>query len=195
MLRPESGFLCIYGQRTNMCVGHLYELQRSTAASNKSRIWCRETIVNHILPCSQDQTVFEISMYTVLFGSFSQMQRWKVPSRRLATCLKRISSSLCDGLYVNQVSSTLFGHRWFLRMLLTVARVEVISLLHPSRAVIGNGAEPVLLHYLWLKARGKHLPEALCFCSKVTLINWERGRILHLAERSGPWVRKFAINT
>lgn len=85
-----------------------------------------------------------------------------------------------------QVSSTLFGHRWFLRMVLTVARVEAISLLHPSRAVIGNGAEPVWLHYLWLKARGKHLPEALCLCSKVTLINWERGRILHLAERSGP---------
>lgn len=129
---------------------------------------------------------FEISMYTVLFGSFSQMQRWKVPHGCLATSLKRNSSSLCDGLYINKVSSMFFGNRWFLRIILTAALIEAISMLHRSRGVMGNGAKPVLLHYWWLKAKRKQLREALCLCSKVTLINWERGRVLHLAECSGP---------
>lgn len=132
MLRPKSESLCIYEQRTNMYLNIYmnYKEAWNLKKNKQTIIWCKETIVNLISPSSQETNLWK--KYIVLFGSFSNMQRWKVPSTLLSTSLKRISSSLFGGLCFNLGHPYAFGNRWFLRIILTVALVEAISMLHQT---------------------------------------------------------------
>lgn len=131
MLRPKSESLCIYEQRTNMYLNIYMNYKEAWNLKKKQTIiWCKETIVNLISPSSQETNLWK--KYIVLFGSFSNMQRWKVPSTLLSTSLKRISSSLFGGLCFNLGHPYAFGNRWFLRIILTVALVEAISMLHQT---------------------------------------------------------------
>lgn len=130
MLRPKSESLCIYEQRTNMYLNIYMKYKEAWNLKTKTMIWCKGTIVNLILPSSQEINLWK--KYTVLFGFFSKMQRWKVPSTSPSTSLKRISSSLYGGLCVNLGHPYAFGNRWFLRIILTVALIEAISMLHQT---------------------------------------------------------------
>lgn len=139
MLRPESESLYICGQRTNIYFGHFCELQRSMMTSKN--LWFDAKGLLWILFCPLLRNLNSLwNKYTVLFESFNKMQRWKEPSTSLPCSLKGISHLFVVGFDLGH--SCAFGNRWFLRIILTVALIEAISMLHQFRGIMCNDAKP-----------------------------------------------------
>lgn len=142
MLRPESEFLCIHGQRNHMYFGHLYKLQRSMRSSKKkiSAVMQRDCCESYFALFSGTQRVSEISTQFYLDPS-ARCEDEKYPAQ---PCLALWKASLISLRWALPWlgSPYAFGDGQYLRHILTAALVEAMSVRHPSGGVVGNDANP-----------------------------------------------------